>query len=563
MRGCSRADPDETAVGRRSGGCQPGPVLQAQGLAVEVGGRLVVGSADFTVMPRDKVGLVGRNGAGKTSLFRVLGGEAEPAAGRVVRTGAFGYLPQDPRIAGVLDGRTAVTHILSGRGIDAELERIEKLRIAMEELPDERNVARYTRAEEAFRINGGYAANSEARAIAAGLGLDAARVDAAIGVLSGGERRRVELARILFAGSDILCLDEPTNHLDIDAKEWLMGFLRSYRGALLVISHDLDLLDEAITRVLHLDRPQEDAVGHLVDYKGTYSQYLAARAADEERQSRLAVRQAKQRARMQAVVDRFGAKATKAAMAHNMEKRIARLDAERVDMPRGDKVLRVRFPEPPAPGRTVVTAIRLAKGYAGPPVFEDVTFDLGRGERLLVLGLNGAGKTSLLRILASETEADRGEVAFGHHVTVGYYAQEHDNLRVEDTLLDNIRREVPTDVQLTETELRGLLGMFGLSGGKVFQEAGTLSGGEKTKLALAMLMVGRNNVLLLDEPTNNLDPGSRQAVTDALRDWPGAIIVVSHDTEFVEQLVPTKVLLMPDGELDCFSAGWLDLVALA
>ena len=538
-------------------------MLQAQGLAVEVGGRLVVGSADFTVMPRDKVGLVGRNGAGKTSLFRVLGGEVEPAAGRVVRAGAFGYLPQDPRIAGVLDGRTAVTHILSGRGIDAELERIEKLRIAMEELPDERNVARYTRAEEAFRINGGYAANSEARGLAAGLGLDATRVDAAIGVLSGGERRRVELARILFAGSDILCLDEPTNHLDIDAKEWLMGFLRAYRGALLVISHDLDLLDEAITRVLHLDRPQEDAVGHLVEYKGTYSQYLAARAADEERQSRLAARQAKQRARMQAVVDRFGAKATKAAMAHNMEKRIARLDAERVDVPRGDKVLRVRFPEPPAPGRTVVTAIGLAKRYAGPPVFEDVTFDLGRGERLLVLGLNGAGKTSLLRILAGETEADRGQVAFGHHVTFGYYAQEHDNLRVEETLLDNIRREVPTDVQLTETELRGLLGMFGLSGEKVFQEAGTLSGGEKTKLALAMLMVGRNNLLLLDEPTNNLDPGSRQAVTDALRDWPGAIILVSHDTEFVEQLVPTKVLLMPDGELDYFSAGWLDLVALA
>jgi ATPase subunit of ABC transporter with duplicated ATPase domains len=538
-------------------------VLQAQGLAVEVGGRLVVESADFTVMPRDKVGLVGRNGAGKTSLFRVLGGEAEPASGRVVRTGAFGYLPQDPRIAGVLDGRTAVTHILSGRGIDAELERIEKLRIAMEELPDERNVARYTRAEEAFRINGGYAADSEARAIAAGLGLDAGRVDSPIAVLSGGERRRVELARILFGGSDVLCLDEPTNHLDIDAKEWLMGFLRSYRGALLVISHDLVLLDEAITRVLHLDRPREDAVGHLVEYKGTYSQYVAARAADEERLATLALRQAKERARMQRFVDRFGAKASKASLAHSMEKRIARLDAERVEAPRGDKVMRVRFPEPPDPGRTVVTAVGLAKGYAGPPVFQDVSFDLGRGERLLVLGLNGAGKTSLLRILAGETAADRGDVMFGHHVTVGYYAQGHDNLRIDETLLENIRGEVPTGVQLSETELRGLLGMFGLSGEKVFQGAGTLSGGEKTKLALAMLMVGRNNVLLLDEPTNNLDPGSRQAVSDALRDWPGSIILVSHDTEFVEQLTPTKVLLMPDGELDYFSAGWLDLVALA
>jgi ATPase subunit of ABC transporter with duplicated ATPase domains len=246
-----------------------------------------------------------------------------------------------------------------------------------------------------------------------------------------------------------------------------------------------------------------------------------------------------------------------------MEKRIARLDADRVEAPRGDKVLRVRFPEPPAPGRTVVTAVGLAKSYAGPPVFQDVSFDLGRGERLLVLGLNGAGKTSLLRILAGETEADRGDVMFGHHVTVGYYAQEHDNLRIDETLLENIRGEVPSGVQLTETELRGLLGMFGLSGEKVFQDAGTLSGGEKTKLALAMLMVGRNNVLLLDEPTNNLDPSSRQAVSDALRDWPGALILVSHDTEFVEQLTPTKVLLMPDGELDYFSAGWLDLVALA
>ena len=243
-------------------------MLQAQGLSVEVGGRMVVASADFTVMPRDKVGLVGRNGAGKTSLFRVLGGEAEPAAGRVVRRGGFGYLPQDPRIAGVLDGRTAVAHVLSGRGIDAEVERIEKLRIAMEENPDERNVGRYTRAEEVFRTNGGYAAESEARAMAAGLGIGEARIESPIGVLSGGERRRVELARILFAGSDVLCLDEPTNHLDVDAKEWLMGFLRQYRGALLVISHDLDLLDEAITRVLHLDRPDEAATGHLVEYKG-------------------------------------------------------------------------------------------------------------------------------------------------------------------------------------------------------------------------------------------------------------------------------------------------------
>jgi ATPase subunit of ABC transporter with duplicated ATPase domains len=538
-------------------------VLQANALSVEVGGRLVVDGATFTVMPRDKVGIVGRNGAGKTSLFRVLGGEAEPAAGTVVRRGGFGYLPQDPRIDSTHEGRRAITHVLSGRGVDDELTRIEKLRIAMEENPTERAVSRYTRAEENFRINGGYSAESEARSLAAGLGLDESRMELPIGVLSGGERRRVELARILFAGSDVLCLDEPTNHLDVDAKMWLLGFLRQYRGALLVISHDLELLDEAITRVLHLDRPTESATGHVVEYRGTYSQYVAARAEDEKRLAKQAAAQGKEIARMQRVVDRFGAKATKAAMAHNMEKRIARLEVDRVHAPKATKAIAVRFPDPPPCGQTVVVAEHLCKGYGGPPVFEDVSFDLGRGERLLVLGLNGAGKTSLLRILAGETTADLGQFEYGHQVLPGYYAQEHDNLDPSASLLDNLRAQVPPGVMLTETELRGLLGMMGLSGEKVFQDAGTLSGGEKTKLALAMLMVGRNNLLLLDEPTNNLDPPSRQSVADALTAWKGSIIFVSHDTEFVMELSPTKVLLMPDGDVDYFGDDWLELVSLA
>ncbi|MEZ5219060.1 MAG: ATP-binding cassette domain-containing protein [Ilumatobacteraceae bacterium] len=243
-------------------------MLQVSGLSVEVGGRLVVDGASFTIMPKDKVGIVGRNGAGKTSMFKVLGGAAEPAGGSIVRKGGFGYLPQDPRIEGAHDDRTAVRHILSGRGIDDALMRIEKLRIAMEETPSDRAVARYSRAVEEFQISGGYAAESEARSLAAGLGLAPDRLDLPIGVLSGGERRRVELSRILFAGSDVLLLDEPTNHLDIDAKAWLLGFLRQYRGALLVISHDLDLLDEAITRVLHLDRPTEHATGEVVEYRG-------------------------------------------------------------------------------------------------------------------------------------------------------------------------------------------------------------------------------------------------------------------------------------------------------
>ena len=538
-------------------------MLQVQGISVEVGGRLVVENASFTVMPRDKVGIVGRNGAGKTSLFKVLGGAVEPHGGKILRKGAFGYLPQDPKIPGSREQHSAISHILSGRNIDEELTRIEKLRLTMEESPSAQNIAKFSKAEDDFASKGGYAAESEARSIAAGLGLKADRLNLPIHVLSGGERRRVELTRILFAGSDMLLLDEPTNHLDVDAKTWLLGFMRDYRGALLVISHDLDLLDEAITRVLHLDRPQEESVGELIEYRGTYTQYKTSRAADEARLAKKAATQQKEIDRLQGVVDRFGAKATKAAMAHSIEKRIARIEQTKVEVSEGDRVLKVKFPEPPHCGMTVIEAKGLSKKFSGPLIFDKVDFDLGKGERLLVLGLNGAGKTTLLRILAKEMTPDAGSFDFGYQVNAGYYAQEHDNLDPQASLIDHMRRVAPVSLGLTESQLRGMLGMFGLSGSKVFQESATLSGGEKTKLALAMLMVGRNNLLLLDEPTNNLDPPSRQSVADALSNWKGAIILVSHDTEFVEQLAPTKVLLLPDGQVDYFSNEWLDLVSLA
>ena len=538
-------------------------MLQVQNVTVEVGGKNVVQGATFTVMARDKVGIVGRNGAGKTSMFRVLGGENDPAAGKVMRSGAFGYLSQDPRTSPEQEARSAIAHVLSGRNIDSDLARLEKLRVVMEKDPSDKNVAKFSKAEEEFTLKGGYSAESEARSIAAGLGLKEDRLDLALGVLSGGERRRVELARILFAGSDMLLLDEPTNHLDIDAKTWLLNFLRNYKGALLVISHDLELLDEAITRVIHLDRPDEDDTGMVYEYRGTYTQYKRSRAEDESRAEKKASLQAKEVARLQEVVDRFGAKASKATMAHSIEKRIARIEGESTGMRKKDRALTVKFPPPPQSGITVVTTKGLSKGYGGPAIFEDVSFDLGRGERLLVLGLNGAGKTSLLRILAGATQANIGDIEWGYKVEVGYFAQEHDTLDPNQSLIWHMRRELPAGSALTETQMRALLGMFGLQGSKVFQESGSLSGGEKTKLALAMLMVGRNNVLLLDEPTNNLDPASREAVADALESWPGSIIMVSHDEEFVQRLKPTKVILMPDGQVDYFSKEWLDLVSLS
>jgi ATPase subunit of ABC transporter with duplicated ATPase domains len=535
-------------------------VLQARNLRIEAGGTILLDGVSFTVRARDKVGLVGRNGAGKTTLLKVLAGAGQPANGVVHHTGALGYLPQDPRLDGVPDDITAITHVLSGRGLDEAAARVEKLRLAIEEDPSERNLNRFSRAEEQFGLDGGYRAEADIRRLAAGLGLADDRLDLPIGVLSGGERRRVELVRILFAGSELLLLDEPTNHLDTDAKEWLLGFLRDYRGALLVISHDLDLLDEAITRVLHLDRGGHEEVGTMAEYKGTYSQYLAQRARDEERQAKLAAAQAKEVDRLQTLVDRFGAKASKASMAHSLEKRIERIKAGGVEGPARRRVMQVRFPEPPRPGRTVLEVSDLSKAYGDNVVFEDLNFDVGRGERYLVMGFNGAGKTSLLRVIAGVTEADAGEVRPGLAVSIGYYAQEHEGIDPGRTLLDHVRASSPG---LEETELRGLLGMFGLTGDKVFQAAGTLSGGEKTKLALSQLVGGRHNVLLLDEPTNNLDPASREAIAHALGGWPGTIILVSHDTDFVRELDPDRALLMPDGHVDHWSDSLLELVALA
>ncbi len=529
-------------------------MLQVRDLAVEVGGRYTLADASFSLHAGDKVGLVGRNGAGKTSLLKVLAGDAPAAHGVVLRPASVGYLPQDPppRARGL--EVTALVHVLAGRGLDAAARHVEQLRERVATDPSARNIARFGDAEDAFRHAGGYAAESDVRRIAAGLGLASDRLDLPVGALSGGERRRVELARILFAASDLLLLDEPTNHLDVDAKAWLMSFLRSFRGALLVISHDLALLDQAMTRVLHLDE------GELVEYRGTYSQYLVARRADEERRAKIASRQESEMRRLRALADSMRHQTEKRArIAKTLDRRVERIAANRVETRRGERSLRVKLPEPPRAGKVVLEVADLAKAFGTKTVFEDVTFDVGRGERLLVLGLNGAGKTTLLRSVVGELEPDLGEVRLGHQVSLGYYAQEHEGIAPGRSVLEHIRDESVAPDQY----LRSLLGMFGLRGELAFQDAGTLSGGEKTKLALAMLVAGRHNLLLLDEPTNNLDPPSRRAVGAALRDWTGAMVLVSHDAEFVVELAPDRVLLMPDGVVDHWSDDLVDLVELA
>ena len=530
-----------------------GAVLQVRELAIDVAARRVLADASFTVNAGDKVGLVGRNGAGKTSLLKVLAGENDSAAGVVLKRGSLGYVPQNPRPRAEA-AASALSHILSGRGLDRAATRLAELHRVLEHDHSLAAIQRYSEAEERFRHDGGYSGESEARRIVSGLGLRLDRVDLPLGVLSGGERRRVEIARVLFADPDLLLLDEPTNHLDSDAKAWLMDFLRDYRGSVIVVSHDLVLLDASITRVLHLD------AGRLIEYRGTYSQYQVARRLEEKRLTSLAQRQEADIKRLSLLAEVMRRQTEKRArQAKSIFTRVERMKAARVTAPRRERRVKISFPEPPHSGRVVLSVHGVAKGYGGPQVFRDVSFEVERRERLLVMGLNGAGKTSLLRILAGQSVADAGSFRLGHGVSLGYYAQEHEGIRAGNSVLAHMREQSDAE----ERVLRALLGMFSLTGDIARQDAGTLSGGEKTKLALAQLVAGRHNLLLLDEPTNNLDPPSRTGVARALAAWPGTMVIVSHDPEFVSALEPGRVLFMPEGRLDYWEEDLLDVVSMA
>jgi ATPase subunit of ABC transporter with duplicated ATPase domains len=530
-------------------------MITVSDLELRAGARALLTGVTFRVQPGDRIGLVGRNGAGKTTLTKVLAGEALPAAGQVARSGEVGYLPQDPR-TGDLD-TVARDRVLSARGLDELARRMAKAQVEMAEKPDDPEVlARYGRLEERFVALDGYGAEAEAARICSNLGLPTRALEQPLGTLSGGQRRRVELARILFSGATTLLLDEPTNHLDAASISWLRDFLKKHQGGLVVISHDVDLLDVVVNKVFHLDANRAELDQYNVGWKA----YLTQREVDERRRRRERANAEKQAGALMAQADRMRAKATKAKAAQSMAKRAERLlsgtEGERAQ----DRVAKLRFPEPAPCGKTPLTASELSKSYGSLEVFTDVDLAIDRGARVVVLGLNGAGKTTLLRLLSGTEQPDTGTVNEGHGLRLGYYAQEHDTLDTDRTVLENMRSACP---DLPEPEARRVLGSFLFSGDVVHQRAGTLSGGEKTRLALATLVVSGANVLLLDEPTNNLDPASREEVLSALASYRGAVVLVTHDEGAVTALEPEKVLLLPDGVEDQWSEELVDLIALA
>ena len=511
----------------------------------------------FRVDRGDKIGLVGRNGAGKTTLTKILAGESQPTSGVIERVGEVGYLPQDPRTGNPHD--LARTRILDARGLGQIVLGMEQ---AQQEMGSTdlwvRDAAmnRYGKLEDRFLALGGYAAEAEASSIASNLSLPDRVLDQVLSTLSGGQRRRVELARILFSGAETMLLDEPTNHLDLDSVVWLRHYLESFPGGLLVISHDVTLVEETVNRVFHLDANRT-----IIDiYNMTWRNYLRQRQADEERRKKERANIEKKASVLQLQAARFGAKATKAAAAHQMvrraEKMLSGLDEVRV----ADRVARLRFPDPEPSGRTPLSASNLSKSYGSLEIFTAVDLAIDRGAKVVVLGLNGAGKTTLLRILAGIEEPDTGRVEPGHGLKIGYYAQEHETIDVKRTVLQNM---VSASPHLTETQARRVLGSFLFTGDDSHKPTGVLSGGEKTRLALAMIVVSGANLLLLDEPTNNLDPASRAEILDALANYAGAVVLVSHDEGAVEALNPERVLILPDGVEDYWSPDYAGLVSLA
>ncbi|SDQ43725.1 ABC-F family ATP-binding cassette domain-containing protein [Quadrisphaera sp. DSM 44207] len=532
-------------------------MITATDVELRAGARLLVEGATFRVGRGDRVGLVGRNGAGKTTLTKVLAGEAQPAGGTVSSDGPVGYLPQDPRSGDL--GQLAADRVLSARGLDVVVRKMRETELEMaSDDPAVRDaaMARYPRLEARFTAAGGYAAESEASRIASNLNLPERVLAQPLRTLSGGQRRRVELARILFSDAEVLLLDEPTNHLDADSIGWLREHLRTHTGGLVVISHDVDLLAAVCTRVLHLDANR----AALDVYNVGYRTYLQQRATDEERRRRERANAEKKAGALLAQADKMRAKATKAVAAQNMAKRAERMLAGVEGERQADRVARLRFPEPAACGRTPLTAERISKSYGSLEIFAGVDLAIDRGSKVVVLGLNGAGKTTLLRLLAGLETPDTGAVQPGHGLRLGYYAQEHETLDVGRTVLENMRSAAP---DLDDTGVRSVLGSFLFVGDDVHKPAGVLSGGEKTRLALAMLVVSAANVLLLDEPTNNLDPASRAEVLDALRRYSGAVVLVTHDEGAVHALEPERVVLLPDGQEDLWTPEYAELVSLA
>jgi len=517
-------------------------LVVAKDLSLRYGPRVVLDKASFVVGAHDRVGLIGPNGSGKSSLLRILAGVAEPDSGSVqrIRKARAGYLPQE--ISGTLPG-TLVEGVLAS--VPGRTELVERIAAAEDALPSAPPEEQAEIGAELADLHDSLAQHDErygrhrAEEILMGLGFAPSDLERPASELSGGWRMRAHLAAVLLQDPELLLFDEPTNHLDVPTLEWFDGFLRRSRKALVLVTHDREFLDRQIDRVLSLE-PEG-----LRAYSGNYEVYLAQRSAEEEQLGARAEKQEQRRAQMLAFIERFRAKATKA---RQVQSRIRQLEKEEiVTVQKERSVVRFRFPDAPRSGKEVAHLDRLSKSYGGKPVYRDVSARILRGDRIAVIGLNGKGKTTLLKLLAGEVAPDAGAVTLGHNVQLGYFAQHHaEDLNVNRTVLEEVADLVPTQPR---SWVRGVLGAFLFSGDDVDKRIAVLSGGERARVALAKLLVVPSNFLLLDEPTNHLDLDSSEALIDALTGYDGTLLFVSHNRSFVNGLA-TQVWEVKDLGID-------------
>ena len=496
----------------------------------QYGKQLIFVEASFQLNPGEKVGLVGPNGSGKTTLFRMIVGEEEADDGSVTvpKRLHIGYFRQDVE---EMQGRSVLDEAIAGSGRAGDLHHeLEELQRAMEDpaRADEmdRVLERFGHVQEEYEHLGGYALEAQAREVLHGLGFEDDQIDGDVGALSGGWKMRVALARVLLGRPDVLLMDEPTNHLDLESIIWLEGFLKSFQGALLMTSHDREFMNRIVTKIAEIDS------GEIVTYSGDYEFYERERAIRETNQQAAFARQQAMLAKEQRFIDRFRTHAAKAAQ---VQSRIKALDKiEKVELPKKRHVVKFEFRVPPRSGDQVAVIEDLHKRFGARVIYDGFSLTVRRGERWAVMGKNGAGKTTLLKMIAGATEPDSGSVRLGASLSMGYFAQQSlDVLDPELTVIEQLQKDFPQDGL---GSLRSLAGAFQFSGDDVDKSIRALSGGEKSRLAMARMLYNPPNFLVLDEPTNHLDLATKEMLVEALKEFEGTMIFVSHDRTFLRGL---------------------------
>jgi ATPase subunit of ABC transporter with duplicated ATPase domains len=505
-------------------------VISFSRVSKQYGRQVLFVDASFQLNPGEKVGLVGPNGSGKTTLFRMIVGEEVLDEGdlSVPKKLTIGYFRQDVE---EMSGRSVLDEAIAGSGRLGDLHHeLEALQHAMGD-PDRAGemdtiLARFGEVQEAYEHLGGYGLEAQAREVLHGLGFEDEAIDADVGRLSGGWKMRVAMARVLLGRPDVLLMDEPTNHLDIESIIWLEAFLTSQPGAVLMTSHDREFMNRVVSKIAEID------AGEITVYSGNYDFYERERAIREANREAAYARQQAMLAKEQRFIDRFAAHAAKAAQVQSRVKALEKI--EKIELPKKRRVVKFDFRQPPRSGDQVMVLEDVSKAYGRRVIYDDLDLTIRRGERWCVMGRNGAGKTTLLKIAAGALQPDAGDVKVGASVTMGYFAQQAlDVLDPDLTLEEQLQRDFP---QESIGALRNLAGAFQFSGDDIDKKIRSLSGGEKTRLVIARMLLHPPNFLVLDEPTNHLDLFTKEMLIDSLKDFEGTMLFVSHDRAFLRAL---------------------------